>query len=67
MVARISVFGEAGHARYLEELAERGVRREVAAGGVVRFERNGVAVQRGHAARTCARTSRRRSKNSGRT
>jgi surfactin synthase thioesterase subunit/glycosyltransferase involved in cell wall biosynthesis len=44
VVARISVFGEAGHARYLESLAARGVTPRSSAGGVVVFERAGVEV-----------------------
>jgi len=44
VVARISAFGEAGRARYLEELAARGVAAETGAGGVVRFQRSGVEV-----------------------
>jgi surfactin synthase thioesterase subunit/glycosyltransferase involved in cell wall biosynthesis len=42
-VARISVFGEPGHAQYLEELDARGVRYQ-ASEGVVRFTRNGVNI-----------------------
>jgi surfactin synthase thioesterase subunit/glycosyltransferase involved in cell wall biosynthesis len=44
VVARISVFGEAGHAQYLEALAVRGVTPQSSAGGVVVFERAGVEV-----------------------
>jgi surfactin synthase thioesterase subunit/glycosyltransferase involved in cell wall biosynthesis len=42
-VARIAEFGERGHARYVAELAARGVEFS-AEGGMVRFERNGVGV-----------------------
>ncbi|MBS1855859.1 MAG: glycosyltransferase [Acidobacteria bacterium] len=42
VVARISVFGEKEHARYLDELAARGVAVEGSDGGVVRFTRHGV-------------------------
>jgi surfactin synthase thioesterase subunit/glycosyltransferase involved in cell wall biosynthesis len=42
VVARISVFGESEERRYLDDLAARGVSAE-AAGGVVRFTREGVA------------------------
>jgi len=41
VVARISTFGEAEHARYLEELTARGIQFETD-GGAVRFERNNV-------------------------
>src|ERR1035437_3567512 len=44
VVARISVFGEAGHAQYLETLAARGITPQSAAGGVVVFQRAGVQV-----------------------
>src|SRR5689334_25396517 len=44
-VARISAFGEAEHARYLEQLAARGVKPAGAEGGVVAFEREGVGVR----------------------
>ena len=44
VVARISVFGEAEHAQYLETLAARGVTPQSSAGGVVVFERAGVEV-----------------------
>jgi surfactin synthase thioesterase subunit/glycosyltransferase involved in cell wall biosynthesis len=43
-VARISVFGEAGHLQYLDTLAARGVTPLSSAGGVVVFERAGVEV-----------------------
>jgi surfactin synthase thioesterase subunit/glycosyltransferase involved in cell wall biosynthesis len=42
-VARISIFGDTGHAQYLQELDARGVQYE-AIEGVVRFARNGVNV-----------------------
>jgi hypothetical protein len=42
VVARISVFGEAGHTQYLEALAARGVTPQSSADGVVVFTRNGV-------------------------
>src|ERR1035438_10792219 len=42
VVARISVFGEAGHTQYLEALAARGVTPQSSAGGVVVFTRAGV-------------------------
>jgi surfactin synthase thioesterase subunit/glycosyltransferase involved in cell wall biosynthesis len=45
VVARTSVFGEAEHARYLEQLAARGVRAPASAGGVVPFKRAGVDVR----------------------
>src|ERR1035438_3417902 len=44
VVARISVFGDAGHTQYLESLAARGVTPQSSGGGVVVFERAGVAV-----------------------
>ncbi|MBZ5625041.1 MAG: alpha/beta fold hydrolase [Acidobacteriia bacterium] len=44
VVARIGVFGERGHERYLAELASRGVRPRSSADGVVVFERAGVDV-----------------------
>jgi surfactin synthase thioesterase subunit/glycosyltransferase involved in cell wall biosynthesis len=44
VVARIAVFGEAGHTEYLETLAARGVTPQSATGGVVVFERAGVQV-----------------------
>src|ERR1035437_8635935 len=44
VVARISVFGEAGHAQYLETLAARGITPQSVAGGVVVFQRAGVQV-----------------------
>src|SRR5438034_9033230 len=44
-VARISVFGEAEHARYLELLRERGIDSPTTDGRVVAFERNGVDVR----------------------
>src|SRR5258708_5281452 len=44
VVARISVFGEAGHTEYLEALAARGVTPRSSADGVVVFERAGVEV-----------------------
>ncbi|HEY1342544.1 MAG TPA: hypothetical protein VGF59_33810, partial [Bryobacteraceae bacterium] len=44
VVARISVFGEREHERYLDELAVRGVHPISTDGGVVRFERAGVDV-----------------------
>ncbi|MCX6626110.1 MAG: thioesterase domain-containing protein, partial [Candidatus Solibacter sp.] len=44
-VARISVFGEAGHTLYLETLAARGVTPQSAADGAVVFERAGVQVR----------------------
>ena len=43
-VARISVFGEAGHTQYLETLAVRGVMPQSSEDGVVVFERAGVEV-----------------------
>lgn len=43
-VARISVFGEAEHSQYLEQLAARQVAPRSSADGVVRFEHNGVGV-----------------------
>src|SRR5436190_19156117 len=42
VVARISVFGEAEHVRYLGDLATRGVRAASTGDGVVTFERAGV-------------------------
>jgi surfactin synthase thioesterase subunit/glycosyltransferase involved in cell wall biosynthesis len=42
VAARISVFGEAEHRRYLEDLAARGVAPASAGNGVVTFERAGV-------------------------
>ena len=45
VVARIGAMGEAEQARYLEELAARGVRPGSVADGVVRFERAGVNVE----------------------
>ncbi len=44
VVARISVFGESGHAQYLEDLAMRGVTPQSSSDGVVIFERAGVQV-----------------------
>src|SRR5947209_15654392 len=44
-VARIGVFGEAEHLRYLAALAERGVAVPSSAGGVVRFILAGVDVR----------------------
>jgi surfactin synthase thioesterase subunit/glycosyltransferase involved in cell wall biosynthesis len=44
VVARISVFGDAGHTQYLESLAARGVTHQSSADGVVVFERAGVEV-----------------------
>ena len=44
VVARIGVFGDAGHTQYLESLAARGVTPQSSADGVVVFERAGVAV-----------------------
>ncbi len=44
VVARISVFGDAGRAAYLEQLAARGVEAGVGADGVVQFQRAGVDV-----------------------
>jgi surfactin synthase thioesterase subunit/glycosyltransferase involved in cell wall biosynthesis len=43
-VARLSVFGEAEHAQYLETLASRGVTPQSVADGVVVFQRAGVEV-----------------------
>ena len=43
-VARISVFGESEHERYLADLAARGVRPGSVAGGVVIFAHAGVEV-----------------------
>ena len=45
VVARIAVFGESGHAQFLEALAARGVAPPSSAGGVVEFTRGGVEVQ----------------------
>jgi surfactin synthase thioesterase subunit/glycosyltransferase involved in cell wall biosynthesis len=45
VVARISVFGEAEHAQYLEILAARGVTPRPSDGGVVVFDRAGVEVR----------------------
>jgi len=45
VVARISAFGEAEHARYREQLAARGVHTSEATGGVVEFQRAGVDVR----------------------
>src|SRR5437763_7965735 len=45
VVARISVFGEAEHERYLEALRTRGQGIRSTDGLVVRFERNGVDVR----------------------
>src|SRR5580765_5813038 len=45
VVARISVFGEAEHEKYLAALRARGQGICSAGGGVVRFERNGVDVR----------------------
>jgi surfactin synthase thioesterase subunit len=42
VAARISVFGEAGHRQYLEDLAARGVAPVSSGNGVVTFERAGV-------------------------
>src|SRR5664280_180261 len=42
VVARISVFGDAGHIQHLESLAARGVTPQSSGGGVVVFERAGV-------------------------
>src|ERR1035437_6049478 len=47
VVARISVFGDAGHTQYLESLAARGVTPQSSGGGVVVFERGGVVAPRG--------------------
>src|SRR6185369_1136202 len=44
-VARISAFGEAEHARYLEQLAARGVDAPGTDGRTVAFERAGVQVR----------------------
>jgi surfactin synthase thioesterase subunit/glycosyltransferase involved in cell wall biosynthesis len=44
VVARISVFGEPGHARYLDQLRARGIEPSSSVGGVVIFERAGVDV-----------------------
>src|SRR5580765_5711002 len=44
VVARISVFGDTEHQRYLDDLAARGVTPESTADGVVVFERAGVEV-----------------------
>ena len=44
VVARISVFEDGARARYLEDLAARGVHSPAGADGVVRFERAGVEV-----------------------
>ncbi len=44
VVARLSVFGEAEHARYLETLAARGVTPQSVADGVVVLQRAGVEV-----------------------
>lgn len=44
VVARISVFGDAEHAQYLEALAARGVTPQSSPDGVVVFERAGVEV-----------------------
>ncbi len=44
VVARIAVFGEREHERYLEDLAARGTTPRSTGGGVVVFERNGVGV-----------------------
>ncbi len=44
VVARISVFGEAEHAAYLETLAARGVTPQSATDGVVVFQRAGVQI-----------------------
>ena len=53
-VARIGAFGESGQRRYLAELAARGVAAAASAGGVVRFERAGVAVHVVTQRPTCA-------------
>jgi surfactin synthase thioesterase subunit/glycosyltransferase involved in cell wall biosynthesis len=45
VVARISVFGESGHAEFLEKLAARGVAHQPSEDGVVAFARAGVAVK----------------------
>ena len=44
VVARIAVFGDAGHTQYLESLAARGVTPQSSGGGAVVFERAGVEV-----------------------
>ena len=44
-VARIPVFGEQEHERYLADLARRGTTVRSSTGGVVVFERNGVGVR----------------------
>ena len=44
VVARLSVFGAAEHARYLDELAQRGVIPRSSDGGVVAFDRARVEV-----------------------
>src|ERR1017187_1661301 len=44
VVARLSVFGEAEHAQYLESLAARGMAPQSVADGVVVFQRAGVEV-----------------------
>ena len=45
VVARISVFGEAEHRRYLEDLSSRGVTPVSTANGLVTFQRAGVEVR----------------------